>query len=338
MSNTCPACQTENRIGARFCKRCATPLTDEATTIVAPAPAPAPTPVAVVVAGDTGAPPTCPACGYACTAGARFCGQCGASLRAGATAGSPPQPPDAQVEPAALASRLGGVALAITLALLLLAGWFWSMQRGSVDGAATPASAAGMSTPAGAPAASASPPAAVALPGVTLEVVAEPVAPAIPAATAPAQPPGQLQAPGPAVRAGSAASPPAATLLPPAVPGAPAAPATSVEPAAPASAPGVADPQAAAPPAAEPPPAQRPRAATAARPAEAPRQAVREAAVARASNSPDAACATSSNFTRPFCVSVQCVKAQFRDHPSCVQLRDQERQRQELERANGTDG
>jgi hypothetical protein len=35
---------------------------------------------------------------------------------------------------------------------------------------------------------------------------------------------------------------------------------------------------------------------------------------------------------------VQCAKPQFREHPSCVRLRELERERLDLERANGTDG
>src|SRR5258706_5600698 len=76
MTIVCPACQTPNRDGARFCDNCGQPL-----------------------------PSACPNCGTLNRAGARFCDNCGARLAApeAALATATP-PPAAPAPPSAAAS------------------------------------------------------------------------------------------------------------------------------------------------------------------------------------------------------------------------------------------
>jgi hypothetical protein len=326
MPHTCPACQIENRIGARFCKRCGAPLTDAPATIA--------------TAHDT--PAECPACGHPCTPGSRFCSQCGVAVQAGTVpdAPTPAPPPDVEAEPAALASRLGGVALAVSLALLLIAALLWWMGRDRADTGAAFVPPGTASAPVAAPSQVAPPTVASASPPITLEVVAEPAP----------QPMRQMvRAPGTLLASPVAPAAPAASAVPAAsgMSAAPGAAAAASEPSiasplrsgAGAASPSAPVPESASTTASAPAPATPARAAQGAAPREAPvARTSPPAQRPRPPTSPEQACASSNNFTRPFCISVQCVKTQFREHPSCVRLREQERQRQDLERANGTDG
>lgn len=134
------------------------------------------------------------------------------------------------------------------------------------------------------------------------------------------------------------AEPPTALIAPtaPAVAAAPepppvAAPVDTVRaPAAAAPAP-TATARTAAPPRTAPPAAAAP--VTAPPPA---RNRAPEGSVAVAS--PEASCADRNNFTRPFCVSVQCFKSEFRRHPTCLRLADEARQRRQYEQDHNLSG
>jgi hypothetical protein len=50
-----------------------------------------------------------------------------------------------------------------------------------------------------------------------------------------------------------------------------------------------------------------------------------------APSSPDEACGKRVFIARTLCMNEQCAKPQFTNHPSCVRIREQERQRKERE-------
>lgn len=129
-----------------------------------------------------------------------------------------------------------------------------------------------------------------------------------------------------------------------------AAPADRAPPAPPPTEPAAAPPAAAVvpvEPSAAPAPAMEPSPA-AADPAVAPlaRPAVQRPAGARApasapaprAPSPADACTDRGELTRPLCISVQCLQSAFRNHPLCVRLENETRERRERELEQGLVG
>jgi hypothetical protein len=53
---------------------------------------------------------------------------------------------------------------------------------------------------------------------------------------------------------------------------------------------------------------------------------------------PEAACADSGRFTHSVCLGIQCLKAEFRRHPTCVRLDNEARERRQRERDHGLVG
>lgn len=298
MSKTCPACSTGNRPIARFCKKCAAPLT--------PAPA---APAAVRTA--------CAACGKPNRAGAHFCRSCGQAMDSTAVAAiaprlvQPDQPTGAAAgvgAPGSTASPRRPAVLAVCLALVLaLALAAWWLQRNGAASTAAPELLAPTTAPAApleqTPAGPSQPvePASEAASGVPEPAIAMPAAPqAEPSASVPI--------------AAQATAPPPPAPRP--------TPDTATEPSAStgdASTPSGALPAPAAP------------AAVRARPVAPPRQPA-------ARRGPETACADSNALARTLCISFQCVKSEFRQHPTCVRLENEARERRQFEIDNGMVG
>ncbi len=241
----------------------------------------------------------CSQCGVTNAVAAKFCKECGTSL---APEPVPPRIPEKTERPSAAVpdssprtvarpTRMPWIVAAVVFVLLVAGAAFWLTQRG-----ANPAASA-----------------------------------AAPAATAPTQPeptPPAAQSPGSGLDKPPAAAPMQAAPAEPSYANATPGPAPVPVPVAkqtrrsPQPLPAAVVPQAVAP--APKPLIARPAPELHAAPVPVP-QAPAEAAP----SSPREACGKRVFLAMIFCISEQCEKPQFKNHPQCVEMREQDRRRQE---------
>jgi hypothetical protein len=355
-SINCPACAKPNALGAKFCKFCGANMQPSAQTNAAdplglldplaaldtPAPAvsastPRPTQQLVELnfSDDATLPGGVPAAALA-TAAITASPLFPASSPSPASAPAPtPTPAPYEPPQAAQGTKIPWHLIGIATVVVAAGSWLWFSKGRSLTKGPEPAVTT-LPAPAAAPTPVEPASAPVAVPTAPMPIPA----PAPTAEATPAAPPAPVAAP-PAIPA----PPPAAVITEtkeeaagksPASAAAAAAATTAPKPAAsPASRPATPRPAASRPAAASvtaaPPPAPTPApAAPAPAPAAAPVAVPAPAPAAPAGPaSPREACGSRVFLALTNCIQEQCSSARFSRHPQCVELREQQRQRDE---------
>ena len=314
MANVCSLCATQNAPAAKFCKKCGSPLAARAA---------AASPVPVDTGSEGQKLVRCFSCQQENDPKARFCKKCGTMLarvnpiaasatvspaRAAATSALSPAKPPLIPEPGRSAGSGGkAIVIAAAAAFVLLAlaggGTYWWMNR-KAPGTATPVVTEPAPAPAAPPVAGSpapQPPTPVEPPAPSLVVVPEPppVAEPPPVSVPPVAPPRQA--------APKRVTPPV-VKAPRSAPPSPRAETVQPEP-------GLSQPAAA-----PPPPIARP---------------IEQPAIPAGPSSPREACGSRIFIALALCMSEQCNAPQFHNHPQCVQLREQNRRREEQSRNPG---